>query len=127
MDVKTSSDIFDKLHALARDLWWSWQPEVVSIFRDLDPIKFRKVDHNPVILLEDFSREELDRRATELMLNSRINWAYRRWQEYLASNQTWGATHTGLLGNQPVAYFSAEFGIHESLPNYSGGLGVLSG
>lgn len=127
MDVKTSSDIYDKLHALARDLWWAWQPEVVSIFRDLNPAKFRKLDHNPVMLLEEFTRQELEYRATELMLHSRVNWAYRRWQEYLKSNQTWGATHTGLLGNQPVAYFSAEFGIHESLPNYSGGLGVLSG
>ena len=66
-------------------------------------------------------------RAAELVLYSRINQAYRRLKEYLAARQTWGTTHAGVLGSKPVAYFSAEFGIHESVPIYSGGLGVLSG
>src|SRR5690606_23826758 len=58
----------------------------------------------------------------------RINQAYRRLKEYLSSGErTWAATHAGMLGAKPVAYFSAEFGMHESIPIYSGGLGVLSG
>ena len=61
------------------------------------------------------------------MLHSRINGAYRRWVEYMESADTWGSTHSGILGQRPAAYFSAEFGIHESLPIYSGGLGVLAG
>ena len=61
------------------------------------------------------------------MLHSRINYAYRRQQEYLQADKTWGATHAGVLRPRPVAYFSAEFGLHESLPIYSGGLGVLAG
>ncbi len=61
------------------------------------------------------------------MLHSRINYAYRRQQEYLQADHTWGATHAGVLRPRPVAYFSAEFGLHESLPIYSGGLGVLAG
>ena len=61
------------------------------------------------------------------MLHGRINYAYRRQQEYLQADRTWGATHAGVLRPRPVAYFSAEFGIHESLPVYSGGLGVLAG
>ena len=61
------------------------------------------------------------------MLHSRINYAYRRQQEYLQADRTWGATHAGVLRPRPVAYFSAEFGLHESLPIYSGGLGVLAG
>ena len=72
--------------------------------------------------------EEVEKlRAAELVLYSRINHAYRRLKEYLASNQTWSTNHAGVLGSKPVAYFSAEFGIHESLPIYSGGLGILSG
>jgi len=51
----------------------------------------------------------------------------RRQQKYLRADRTWGATHAGILRTRPVAYFSAEFGIHESLPIYSGGLGVLAG
>ncbi len=70
---------------------------------------------------------EIERRATELVLHSRINYAYRRQQEYLNDDRTWGASHAGVLRPRPVAYFSAEFGLHESLPIYSGGLGVLAG
>ena len=61
------------------------------------------------------------------MLHSRINYVYRRQQEYLNADRTWGASHAGVLRPRPVAYFSAEFGLHESLPIYSGGLGVLAG
>src|SRR5206468_4216673 len=63
----------------------------------------------------------------ELVLHSRINYAYRRQREYLEADRTWGATHAGILRPRPVAYFSAEFGLHESIPIYSGGLGVLAG
>ena len=70
---------------------------------------------------------EIERRATELVLHSRINYAYRRQQEYLQDDRTWGAGHAGVLRPRPVAYFSAEFGLHESLPIYSGGLGILAG
>jgi starch phosphorylase len=71
--------------------------------------------------------DEIERRAAELMLHGRINYAYRRQQEYLQADRTWGATNAGVLRRRPVAYFSAEFGLHESLPIYSGGLGVLAG
>jgi starch phosphorylase len=122
-----SATPYDKCLALANNLWWSWQPEVVNLFRDLDPIRWRQLDHNPIALLGEFTPERLEMRAAELVLYSRINHAYRRLKEYLSSNQTWGTTHAGVLGSKPVAYFSAEFGMHESVPIYSGGLGVLSG
>ena len=61
------------------------------------------------------------------MLHSRVNYAYRRMLEYLEADRTWGAQRAGVLRPHPVAYFSAEFGLHESLPVYSGGLGVLAG
>src|SRR4249919_2719087 len=119
--------LYDKCNALARNLWWTWHPEVINLFRDLDPIRWRQLDHNPIALLAEFTPERLEMRAAELVLYSRINHAYRRLKEYVTSNQTWGATHAGVLGSKPVAYFSAEFGLHESVPIYSGGLGVLSG
>ena len=68
---------------------------------------------------------KLETRAAELMLHSRVNYAYRRMLEYREADRTWGARHAGVLRPHPVAYFSAEFGLHESLPVYSGGLGVL--
>ncbi|OHB83639.1 MAG: alpha-glucan phosphorylase [Planctomycetes bacterium RBG_16_64_12] len=113
--------------ALARNLWWSWHPEVINLFRDLDPIRWRQLDHNPIALLSEFTPDRLETRAGELVLYSRINYAYRRLKEYLTKTPVWRYTHAGVLGAKPVAYFSLEFGVHESVPIYSGGLGVLSG
>lgn len=122
-----SVSLYEKCLSLANNVWWSWQPDVVNLFRDLDPIRWRQLDHNPIALLSEFNADRLELRVAELVLYSRINHAYRRLREYLAANQTWGNTHAGVLGSKPVAYFSAEFGLHESIPIYSGGLGVLSG
>ncbi len=117
----------EKLWALARNLWWSWDRDSTSLFRDLDPVRWRELNHNPISLLSEIPLSKLERRAGELVLHGRINYAYRRLQEYLKADRTWGATHAGVLRPRPVAYFSAEFGLHESLPIYSGGLGVLAG
>ena len=124
----SANSLYDKCQALARNLWWSWHPEVISLFRDLDPIRWRQLDHNPIALLQELTPDRLESRASEMVLFSRIHLAYRQLKEYLSDQtQTWGDTHAGVLGAMPVAYFSAEFGIHESVPIYSGGLGVLSG
>ena len=123
----TAETLYDKCTALASNLWWSWQPEVITLFRDLDPIRWRQLDHNPIALLAEFTPERLEMRSAELVLDSRINHAYRRLKEYLSDAPLWGRTHAGVLGSRPVAYFSLEFGVHESVPVYSGGLGVLSG
>lgn len=126
-DQLTVQELYNKCMALASNLWWSWTPEVQHLFRDLDSTRWRQLDHNPVALLREFSPERLFERATEMVMFSRINQAYRRLKEYINHRQTWASTNAGVLGARPVAYFSAEFGIHESLPIYSGGLGVLSG
>jgi starch phosphorylase len=119
--------VHDKLRALSENLWWSWQPEVSQIFRIISPIRWKELAHNPVLLLREFTPDELEQRLRDEVLHSSINGAYRRWMEYMESHTTWGSTHAGILGQRPAAYFSAEFGLHESLPIYSGGLGVLSG
>ena len=116
-----------RLCTVAQNLWWSWDPDTTSLFRELDPILWRELDNNPVALLQQIRSDTLEERASQLALHSRINYAYRRMQEYLRSKHTWGARHAGVLWARPVAYFSAEFGLHESLPIYSGGLGILAG
>lgn len=126
-DGMTPQDLYDKCLSLANNLWWTWCSDVSSIFRDLDPVRWRQLDHNPIALLKEFSPERLEERASELVMYSRINHAYRRLKEYMKPKGTWSQTNAGVLGAKPVAYFSAEFGIHESMPVYSGGLGVLSG
>ena len=117
----------ERLWTLARNLWWSWDHDSTSLFHDLDPIRWRELNNNPVAMLSELPLAEIERRAGELLLHSRINYTYRRQQEYLQADRTWGATHAGVLRTRPVAYFSAEFGLHESIPVYSGGLGVLAG
>ena len=97
------------------------------MFRELDPALWRKVDHNPVEFLKRLPAEQLERRAAEMALDSRIDYAFRRLAEYLKNTDSWGSVHASILRSRPVAYFSAEFGLHESLPIYSGGLGVLAG
>jgi len=117
----------ERLWALARNLWWSWDHDSVDLFMDLDPRRWSQLNHNPVSLLAEYPLRKLEARAAELALHSRINYAYRRLREYVDAEHTWGARHAGILRTRPVAYFSAEFGVHESLPVYSGGLGVLAG
>src|SRR5271170_7490480 len=117
----------ERLWALARNLWWSWDNDSAALFRDLDPLRWRQLNHSPVSLLNEYPLDKLEARAAELILHSRINYAYRRLREYQDAERTWGARHAGVLRPRPVAYFSAEFGVHESLPVYSGGLGVLAG
>ncbi len=117
----------ERLWALARNLWWSWDHDSVALFRDLDPVPWRQCNHNPIALLGGIPLAGIERRAAEQVLHSRINYAYRRQWEYLQADRTWGARHAGVLRPRPVAYFSAEFGLHESIPIYSGGLGILAG
>jgi starch phosphorylase len=117
----------ERLWSLARNVWWSWDHDCISLFRDLNPTRWRELNQNPISLLSEMQLGEIERRAAELVLHSRINYVYRRQQEYLNADRTWGAANAGVLRPRPIAYFSAEFGMHESLPIYSGGLGVLSG
>ena len=117
----------ERLWALARNVWWSWDYDTRSLFRDLDPIRWRQLNRNPISLLTEMPLAHIERRARELVLHSRINYSYRRQREYLEADRTWGARHAGVLRPRPVAYFSAEFGLHVSIPEYSGGLGILAG
>jgi starch phosphorylase len=116
-----------KLQELAQNLWWSWQPEMSGLFRNLEPDLWRAVHHNPVALLHRMDPAEIDRRVHDLELQTRINHAHRLLEQYLRGTEVWGLTRAGALLAHPVAYFSAEFGLHQSLPIYSGGLGVLAG
>jgi len=117
----------ERLWSLARNLWWSWDSDSTSLFRDLDPLRWRQLNHNPISLLTEIPLAGIQRRTEEQVLQGRINYAYRRQREYLEADRSWGARYAGILRPRPVAYFSAEFGLHESIPVYSGGLGVLAG
>ena len=116
-----------KLQHLASNLWWTWHPEVIELFRSLDPVRWRLANHNTEAFLKALSVEEVETRTMELDMQGRINYSVRRLDELLKREGTWGWSEASTLLRHPVAYFSAEFGLHESLPIYSGGLGVLAG
>lgn len=123
---KTRDDqpsLASRLERMARDLWWTWQPEGAQFWASLDPAIWREVSHRPIALLQRLGAAGPSRlRGPTLHLFEQLE-AERA--AYLSSDQTW---HD--LAGKPlerVAYFSAEYGIHESFPIYSGGLGILSG
>lgn len=119
------NDIRRRLHRLIQNLWWTWQPDVDTIFRSIEPDLWRRVNHNPSAFLADVDDAALERRSVDLEVN--LARAERRLRDYLTDENHWTSVHAAGLAAAPVAYFSAEFCIHESLPIYSGGLGVLAG
>jgi starch phosphorylase len=125
--MTTSEKLLQQLTELSRNLWWAWNPQIIKLFRDLDPEAFRSSNHNPIATLATFSPERLAALGEDATLRARVDAAHRELRDYLGATKTWASTHAGPLRVRPVAYFSAEFGIHESLPIYSGGLGVLAG
>ncbi|MBQ9874464.1 MAG: alpha-glucan family phosphorylase [Thermoguttaceae bacterium] len=124
---RIATTAYEKCAEFTRNLWWSWHPDVVEIFRLINPVRWRVLAHNPIALLREYEPEEFEQRVLELALQTRIDVAYRRYKDYVARQTPWARQNAGVLGSRPVAYFSLEFGLHESVPIYSGGLGVLAG
>lgn len=114
------------LRDLAYNVWWTWNPDAIELFRRLDVDLWRELKHNPVAMLAQLRQERLDRLARDPAYIA----ALRRVQEQLAAyleRPTWFSETYGHESIGKIAYFSAEFGLHECLPIYSGGLGILSG
>ncbi len=109
-----------RLHALADNLWWCWDPAATRLFTELDPARWEALGHNPHALVNELADDVLASRAHEIAT------AEARLADYLGETDTWAARNVPTL-RSPVCYFSMEFALHESLPIYSGGLGVLAG
>ena len=107
------------LEKLAENLWWSWNPAVQTVFADLDPELWHKLRGNPVRMLLEVEPARLEELAQDPAYLERVDACSAELEAYLASPRR--------LAGGKVAYFSMEFGLHESLPFYSGGLGVLAG
>jgi len=116
-----------RLHELAVDLWWSWNPDARAVFRRLDYTTWRATAHNPVRMLWTIPRERLDAAATDSGFVQLYDRAIASLDAARAARSTWWMQHYSHLSGQSIAYFSAEFALHQSLPIYAGGLGVLAG
>ncbi len=116
-----------RLKDLANNLWWCWNPEAIGLFRRLDPDQWEKTYHNPVKMLGTVTQERLQAKAQDDGFLAHLERCWDAFQSYLWDRQTWYAKTYGYSDKPLIAYFSAEFGINESLPLYSGGLGMLAG
>jgi starch phosphorylase len=116
---------FQRLPELAYNLWWSWQPEAQALFEYIDAAHWRQ-HHNPVQLLRQRGAA-LRKVARDVRFLAMYEEIMRRFDEYMNATRTWHARAYRNYQKLPVAYFCAEFGFHESLPIYCGGLGILAG
>ncbi len=117
-----------RLADLAYNYWWSWTSERVSLFQNIDPSLWERYGHNPVALLESVSFERLSQIAVDPFYIKQVTALVAEYDAYMEQQDTWvSRVAPQITRNRPIAYFCAEFGIHESLPVYSGGLGILAG
>ncbi len=116
-----------RLGELAYNLWWSWNPAGRGIFEHMDPRIWQTTQHNPVQFLRELSGERLQAACRDENFLRRFDDAIAAFDAYHGAKATWFNTNYPYAVDHPIAYFSAEFGLHESLPIYSGGLGILSG
>ncbi|MDH4229701.1 MAG: alpha-glucan family phosphorylase [Nitrospirota bacterium] len=116
-----------RLEELSRNLWFSWNADARSLFFRLDRQLWRRVGHNPILFLRCISQKKLTAAARDRTYLEHYNRVIAAYDVYASDQHTWYSRECGDESRGPIAYFSAEFGIHESLPIFSGGLGVLAG
>ena len=119
----------NRLYELAYNLWWSWHPEARALYSSLDPDLWELVAHNPVHFLSSVQPDKLEKAAGNPEYLEQYERVINDFDHYMhpRREETWFSTTYPELADKTIAYFSAEFGLHESLPIYSGGLGILSG
>lgn len=113
------SENFEGFKKLARNFWWTWTREAVELFEMIDPVLWEKVHHNPIALAEVLSLERMKELEKDRDFVSKFEKVYARFLDYMKEGENKAA--------EQIAYFSMEFGIHDTLKTYSGGLGILAG
>ncbi len=126
----TAADIAELtvgLNHMARNLWWTWSQEAQELFQDLSPRAWQNLYHNAVAILHEVSDYELRVRLQDEVFRKKVEVALEKFHAYVNQKDTWAKANAPQLIQNPVAYFSAEFGFHETLPITAGGLGILAG
>ncbi len=117
----------EPLREMSFNLWWTWEPSARRLFRHLDPELWNRTNHNPVRMLQLSRQSRLEEVSQDKAFLRELKQVHDAFRNYLGREDTYGKTGEGSAIKNPIAYFSAEFGFHESIPNYSGGLGILAG
>ncbi len=126
----SSSELTELIHGLnrlAHNLWWTWNQEAQEIFQKLSPRAWQNLYHNAVAVLHEVSDLELRTRLQDPGFAQEVRRVLDQFEAYLQAPDTWAAEQASQLQEKPIAYFSAEFGLSETLPIAAGGLGVLAG
>ena len=118
--------LISELRELAYNLWWSWNPDAQQIYHELSPFFWEHGNHNPVEVINWISGTELRGKLQSQDFFERVNGVCTRFRTYMTTKDTWVKKNAPSIKG-PIAYFSAEFVLHECLRTYSGGLGILAG
>src|SRR5438128_2429768 len=118
--------VLEPLREMSFNLWWTWEPSARRLFRQLDPELWDRTNHNPVRMLQLSRQSRLEELSQDKTFLRELKQVFDAFEKYLGRKDTYGKTGAASAIKNPIAYFSAEFGFHESIPNYSGGLGILA-
>ncbi len=116
-----------RLGDLTFNLWWVWNQDAQGLFKYIDKLLWDQVNHNPILFLQQVQRPLLNKAVQDLYFIEKFDAVIQKFDTYMAAEVTWFKSTYANLKNELIAYFSFEFGLHESLPVYAGGLGILSG
>jgi len=125
--VKQLPEALLPLRTLAYNYWWTWNHETRSMFRDIGRELWDQVEHNPIELINKLTQDEIDRLARDDVFLAKLNICNKDLDEYMGAKTWFDRKFPSKRDDTLIAYFSAEFGLSEALPIYSGGLGVLAG
>ena len=117
----------EKLSEIANNLWWSWNTEFLRLFRKIDKDLWEKSGKNPIKFLKEVSQEKLETASKDIIFLHEYDKNVENFESYMESKDTWFANKYPENKKDLIAYFSAEYGLDETIPIYSGGLGILSG
>src|SRR5213075_1683859 len=116
----------EALRELSFNLWWTWEPTARRLFRELDPDLWDQTNHTPVRMLQLSRQSRLEELAQDKNFLRELKQVFHDFEKYLGRHDTYGKTGPGAEIKNPIAYFSAEFGFHESIPKYFGDLVILA-
>ena len=117
----------NRLQEISSNLWWSWNTEYLRLIKRIDKDLWESVDKNPVKFLKRVSQERLENVANDEKFVKEYNKIVKNFDDYMKSKDTWFNKEYPENKNDSIAYFSAEYGLDQTIPIYSGGLGILSG
>lgn len=129
--IKVTTELppeLSRLKDLAYNMWWSWNNEAIDLYRAIDLALWEKLHKNPVRFLQEVNHNKLQEKLADSSFMAQYNKVVECFDHYMSADQgTWFQTNYPDKQQEHIVYFSAEYGLHEVLPIYSGGLGVLSG